>query len=128
MENGEQMIVFDASSSKPATPVRVAVAPDTKGKATAIEQSYTLELVKQSEGVKDLTRSPVKWPGAQSAILLQWSQRPAGGVATDEPQRTWQLMAQVNDHLIVSLVAVAPAGDFDTVGLAKVFETFVPHA
>jgi hypothetical protein len=37
-------------------------------------------------------------------------------------------MAQVNDHLIVSLIAIAPAAEFNTTGLAKIIETFRPHA
>ena len=128
MANGEQLVAFDAPSSTTATPVRVAVGPDTKPKATAIEQSYSLEIGKQQAGVKDLTRSTVKWPGAQSAILLQWTESPSGAGATDEPLRYWQLMAQVNGNLIVSLIAIAPAGEFNTVGLAKIMETFRPHA
>jgi hypothetical protein len=87
-----------------------------------------VEVLKQSEGVKDLTRSTVKWPGVQSAILLQWTTTLAGAGPNDEPLRTWQLMAQVNDHLIVDVIAVAPVGEFDTAGLAKIVETFRPHS
>jgi hypothetical protein len=128
MDNGDRKVGFDAPSSKPATPVRVAVAPDTDSKATAIEQTYALELIKKGEGVKDLTRSMVKWPGAQNAVLLQWTETRAGAVSTDEPERNWQLSAQVNDNLIVSVIAFAPAGEFETAGLAKIMETFRPHA
>lgn len=128
MANGEQMVAFDAPSSNPATPVRVAVAPDSTPKKTAIEQSYDMELTKTAKGMKDLTRTMVTWPGAQSAVLLQWTETPAGALATDEPQRNWQIMAQVNDHLIVNVIAFAPAGEFDTAGLAKIVETFRAHA
>lgn len=128
MANGEEMVAFDAPSSKAATPVRVAVVPDSKPTKTALEQSYDVELTKQSKGFKDLTRTLVKWPGAQSAILLQWTETPAGALATDKPQRNWQLMAQVNDHLIVNILAFAPGAEFDTAGLAKIVETFRPHA
>lgn len=121
---GEQMVTVDAPSSKPASPVRLAVVPDPAPKRTAVESSYLLEVFKQSEGVKNLTRSALKWPGTQNAILLQWTQTPAGA----DPQRTWQLVAQVNDHLIVNLIAVAPAGEFDSAGLEKIVETFRPHA
>jgi hypothetical protein len=126
--SGEQMVMFDAPSSKPATPIRVAVLGDTTSKATAIEQSYTLEMAKNSEGAKGFTRSTLQWPDVQSAILLQWTVTPPGALSTDEPQRHWQIMAQVNDHLIVGIVAVAPEREFDTAGLAKIVETFRPHA
>lgn len=125
---GEQLVAFDAPSSKPATPVRVAVVPDPLPKAVAIEQSYTLEVVKQQAGVKDLTRSMVTWPGTQSAVLLQWTETIAGAGAADEPLRYWQLMTQVNGQLIVNLIAVAPVSEFDTAGLARIVETFRPHA
>jgi hypothetical protein len=126
--NGEQMVFFDAPSSKPASPVRVAVLGDSTSRATAIEQSYTLEMAKKSEGAKGFTRSTLKWPGAQRAILLQWTVTPPGALSTDEAQRHWQIMAQVNDHLVVGIIALAPAGEFDTSGLAKIVETFRPHA
>jgi hypothetical protein len=128
MANGEQMVAYDAPSSSPATPVRVVVAPDSAPKQTAVEQSYGMELTKTAKGMKDLTRTMVKWPGAQTAVLLQWTETPAGALATDEPQRNWQIMAQVNDHLIVNVLAFAPAGEFDTAGLAKIVQTFRPHA
>jgi hypothetical protein len=128
MANGEQLVAFDSPSSKPATPVRVAVVPDPQAKKSVIESSYGVEVLKQSEGVKNLTRSTVKWPGVQSAVLLQWTATLAGAGPSDEPLRTWQLMAQVNDHLIVDVIAVAPSGEFDTAGLAKIVETFRPHA
>jgi hypothetical protein len=126
--NGEQMVFFDAPSSKPASPVRVAVLGDSTSKATAIEQSYTLETAKKSEGAKGFTRSTLKWPGAQRAILLQWTVTPPGALSTDEPERHWQIMAQVNEHLVVGIIAVGPEGEFDTSGLAKIVETFRPHA
>jgi hypothetical protein len=42
--------------------------------------------------------------------------------------RTWQPMAQVNGRLVVTVVAIAPDGAFDTSGLAKIVETFRPQA
>jgi hypothetical protein len=128
MANGEQMVTFDAPSSKPATPVRVAILPDSKPAASVVEQTYTAETVKKSEGAANITRSVVTWPGAQKAVLLQWTETQPGAVATDEVERTWQLAAQINSHLIVSILVVAPAKEFDTAGLARVVETFRPHA
>jgi hypothetical protein len=128
ISNGEEMVTMDAPSSKPARQIRVAVVPDPKPRASAIEQSFTMESVKTSEGAKNFRRSTLKWPGGRSAILLQWTETPAGAGAADPPQRNWQIMAQVNPDLIVSVIAFAPSGDFETAGLAKVVETFRPHA
>lgn len=126
--NGEQLVAFDAPSSKPASPVRVGVLPNPNPKITAIESTYGMELVEKQNGATDFTRSTVKWPGAQSAILLQWTAKRAGALDSDALQRNWQIVAQVNAHLIVNFVAIAPAGEFDTAGLAKIIETFRPHA
>jgi hypothetical protein len=127
MANGEKMSAYDAPSSKPATPVRVGVIPDPNPKKTMLEQSFDVELLQTAKGMKNLTRSTVEWPGARSAILLQWLETPSGG-STDNPQRNWHIMAEVNDHLIVNVIAFAPADEFDTAGLPKIFETFRPHA
>ncbi|MDQ1537497.1 MAG: hypothetical protein QOE58_1890 [Actinomycetota bacterium] len=128
MTNGEQMAMFDSPSSKPAAPIRVAVGLDNKSKVTAIEGSLEQEIESKQNGVKDFTRSMMKWPGAQNAVLLQWTETRAGAVATDEPLRHWQIGAQVNDHLVVTMVAIAPVSEFDSAGLAKIVETFRPHA
>ncbi|HYO20456.1 MAG TPA: hypothetical protein VES02_17525 [Dermatophilaceae bacterium] len=128
MASGEQMVRFDAPSSKPASPVRIVIGPDTKSRASAIEQSMSLEIVTRQDGGKDLTRSTLKWPGVKNAILIQWTETPAGAGLDDAPLRYWQIMAQVNDHLIVSLLAMAPVGEFNEAGLAKIVETFRPHA
>jgi hypothetical protein len=126
--NGEQLVAFDAPSSKPASPVRVGVLANPEPKITAIESTYGIELVEQQKGATDFTRSTVKWPGTQNAILLQWTAKRAGALESDELQRNWQIVAQVNDHLIVNFMAIAPAGEFETAGLAKILETFRPHA
>lgn len=72
-----------------------------------------------------MSYSTVEWPGTQSAVLLQWTHTPAGA---DREIRQWQLVAQVNDDLIVNVVAAAPVKEFDKVGLTKIMETFRPHA
>jgi hypothetical protein len=128
MANGEELAAFEAPSSETARPVRVGVFPEPEPKATALEAAYGIEMLEKQNGATDFTRSTVKWPGTQSAILLQWTARRAGALESDELQRNWQIVAQVNDHLVVGVVAIAPVGEFDTSGLPKIVETFRPHA
>jgi hypothetical protein len=128
MRHGDPLLVFEAPSSKPSAPVRVAVAQDNKATTTAIEGSMEQEIEAKQNGVKEFARSMVKWPGAQSAVLLQSTETPAGAAAADKSLRYSQIVAQVNDHLVVTIVAVAPVSEFDSAGLAKIVETFRPHA
>jgi hypothetical protein len=127
--NGEQIVTFEAPSSTWNIPVRVGVFADTKPAGTAIEQSYNLQVEKLAQAsVKDFTRSTVKWPGAQSAILVQWTEKRRAAGEPDRAFRYWQLVAVINDHLIVNVVALAPVAEFGTSGLAEVFETFRARA
>lgn len=120
------MHLFRAPTDSATQPVRVAVVTETNAKTSAIEQSYTLEVAKQGQGVKDFRRSSVTWPGTQRAILLQWTQAADGG--KEARTQTWQLMAQVDEDVILSVVAIAPVSEFDAAELAQVFQTFRPQA
>jgi hypothetical protein len=108
-----------------AQPPLVAVVTDAKPRADAIEQSKTLEIATEVDPKVKVTRSELEWPGAQRAILLQWTapqQGGSGGVTT------WQLMVQVNSGLILNAVAIAPEADFAELGLAEVLSTFTPSS
>lgn len=108
-----------------AQPPLVAVVTDAKPRADAIEQSKTLEITTEIDPKIKVTRSELEWPGAQRAILLQWTQPQqgtAGGITT------WQLMVQVNAGLILNALAIAPEADFASLRLAEVLSTFTPAA
>ena len=104
-------------------PPLVAVVTDAKPRADAIEQSKTLEITTELDPKVKVTRSELEWPGAERAILLQWTaprQGATGGLTT------WQLMVQVDSGLILNAVAIAPEADFASLGLAEVLSTFTP--
>lgn len=106
-----------------AQPPLVAVVTDAKPRADAIEQSKTLEITTEIDPKVKVTRSELAWPGAQRAVLLQWTapqQGSAGGVTT------WQLMVQVDSGLILNALAIAPEADFASLKLAEVLSTFTP--
>lgn len=106
-----------------AQPPLVAVVTDSKPRADAIEQSKTLEIATEIDPKVKVTRSELAWPGAERAILLQWTaprQGATGGLTT------WQLMVQVNSGLILNALAIAPEADFASLGLAEVLSTFTP--
>lgn len=108
-----------------AQPPLVAVVTDARPKADAIEQSKTLEIATELDPEVEVTRSELQWPGAERAVLLQWTapqQGAAGGLTT------WQLMVQVDSGLILNALAIAPEADFASLGLAEVLSTFTPTA
>lgn len=106
-----------------AQPPLVAVVSDPKPRVDAIEQSKTLEITAELDPKVKVTRSELAWPGAQRAILLQWTEPKQG---LPDGLTTWQLMVQVNSGLILNALAVAPPADFATLGLAEVLSTFTP--
>ena len=57
------MVAFDALSSKPVSPVCVAILRNPDQKMTAIESSYGIEVDEQEEGVQGFSASTLKWPG-----------------------------------------------------------------
>lgn len=123
----EQLVDFRHPS--PRAFMNARVSAHISPMRTAIQQSDAVEDEKEGSGVKDFTRSTVKWPGADSAILMQWTVTFPGDGGTYEQSRYRHLITQVNDHLVVSLFATAPSREFDSAaGLAKSFESFRPHA
>ena len=108
-----------------AQPPLVAVVTDAKPQADAIEQSKTLEITTELDPTVEVTRSELEWPGAERAILLQWTAPQQGATSG---LTTWQLMVQVNSGLILNALAIAPEADFASLGLAEVLSTFTPPA
>ena len=124
VSNGTKAYVFDAprTDDEDTTLERVAVLRDVKPKQDVIEQSFVLEEMQSVNNEDEVERSEVVWPGAEKAVLVQWT-NPIGG-AEGERQQTWQLMAQINDDLILNVVAIAPEKSFDSSQLPEILATF----
>lgn len=135
--NGEPMLVLtadappgEAGAGGSSSPT-VGVVREVRPRAGALEQSLTLEsakrLVSEATGVR---RTVVAWPGTREAVLIEWTvqEREPGSAASAQAVRNVQLMAQVDDELILSVVAVAPSGSFDASQVATVLRTFRPTA
>ena len=127
--NGEPMLVLEKPSSEPAIPQRVAVVRDVQPKSPAAEQSYALEAAKAAAGPAakaERVQLPTKREG-ESAFLTTWNEvRPTKGSSTVEVTY-WQLMYQVDASLILNVVALAPADEFETSEVSKILRTFVPR-
>ena len=110
-----------------ALPATVAVVRDVDPVSDVEEQSYAIEVSKRAlEGVTDLSRGDLEWPGAQRAVLVQWTQDVPVGQGKVVPTRYVQLNVQVKPGLILAVVALAPAADVESSAIRSVVSTFRP--
>ncbi|WP_068402707.1 hypothetical protein [Kribbia dieselivorans] len=116
--------VYTQRSAPAATPIGVGIVVDDQPKADVFQQSMALEIAKKVEEVKDFTRSEITWPGAEYAVVMEWTEPTAG--TKPVYRRTRQIMAQVNPGLIVNAVAVGEAKDFKDSDLLLALSTFTP--
>lgn len=122
--NGTKMYVFDAprTDDEDTSLQRVAVLRDEKPDQDVIQQSFVLDEMQSVDNEDEVERSEVTWPGAERAVLVQWT-NPVGG-ADGERRETWQLMAQINPDLILNVVALGDAETFDQSELPTILSTF----
>lgn len=122
--NGTKAYVFDAprADDEDTSLERVAILRDEKPKTDVVQQSFVLEEMQSVNNEGEVERSEVTWPGAEKAVLVQWT-NPVGG-AEGKRQKTWQLMAQINPDLILNVVAIGDADTFDETELPMILATF----
>lgn len=79
------------------------------------------------EGVDDFVRGSVVWPGATVAVVGRWTEltTTSGGQFTEEYV---QLAIEVDDELHSTVIAVAPAAEFEESGVLDVLRTFTPDS
>lgn len=126
--NGEPMLVLTAggggAGGRPAT---VGVVREVRPAAGALEQSLALEsakrLVDEATGVR---RTVVSWPGADAAVLVEWTAPDPAAGPGPAAVRNVQLLTDVGDDLAISVLALAPAESFDRSRVAEVLRTFRP--
>lgn len=125
--NGEPMLVLEKPSQVAAVPQRVAVIRDVDPKSSAEEQSFALETAKAAPGPEArVTRVSMPAPEGESVFLITWVEsRPSEGAANVDVTY-WQLMHQVDESLILNVVAYAPTAEFETSEVSKILRTFVP--
>lgn len=105
----------------------LGIVRDTKwGRSSALEQSLVLESAKRVLAKAEVRRTVVAWPGALSAVLIDWTQEQEDASGERRKVRTVQLAVDVNDRVSLSVVAVAPLEVFDESGVATALRTFRP--
>lgn len=125
--NGQPSLLLKRPSSVTALPATVAVIRDVDPVSDVVEQSYAIEVSKRAlDGVSEMSRSEVAWPGAQRAVLLQWTQDVAVGAGTLVPTRYVQLNVQITEALILAVVALVPVVDVERSAIRSVVATLRP--
>lgn len=122
VSNGTKAHVCDAPGSNPDSLERVAVLRDENPESDVIQQSFVLEEMQSVSNEDEVERAEVTWPGTEKAVLVQWTNPVAG--SDGKRRETWQLMAQINDDLILNVVALGDADSFDESELPEIFATF----
>ncbi|MEZ0577365.1 hypothetical protein [Nocardioides sp. MH1] len=129
--NGEPRLVLEKPSSVQQVPQRVVVIRDVEPAKDAEEQSFALETWKAA-GDKDeestVHRYRLDAPDGQQAFLVTWDEAQAGRRTSDVQVTYWQLMWQVDDDLIINVVAFAPAAEFETSEVSRILRTFQPSS
>lgn len=124
--NGEPTLVLNAPQGDGAV---VGVVRDVDPPSDALQQAMVLEdKTRLVDKATDVRREEIDWPGAQKAVLVQWTVQDQRQGASPQPFRTLQLLVQVNEGLILSVVATAPASTFEQSQVATVLRTFRPRA
>ena len=121
--DGVEMIVLDKPSASAGGVIEVVAFEEKDPPAGVREQMAALAAEKADlEGVTDLRRESIEWPGAVEAVIVQWTEKTttADGPVT---QRFAQLAAQPNDRIIATVVAVAPAEEFESSEVLEVLRT-----
>lgn len=117
---GSRIFAYDATGRPPERPVRVGVVVEDPAASDSIEQAQVLVVSKTVAGAEEIRSSLLTWPGAVRAVLVDWIESPGG---TGAPYRTRQLMVQAASSAIVNILAVAPADEFDELGLDDIVAT-----
>jgi hypothetical protein len=126
--NGQPTIALRRPSSVPESPSGVVIIRDVDPKQDVVQQMYALEVSKRALKATDVVRSDVVWPGARRAVIVRWTQQAAAAKGSTVEVRYVQLSAQIDDGLILSVVAVTPVPDSGTSQVVDVLRTFRPAA
>ena len=117
--NGEPMLVLETKDSTDETPVRVAVIRDVNPQSSAENQSNALVKLEEIGAPKgSVTREKLD----EDTWLIKWKKTLPGAAATKVTY--WQLMEQVDDDLILNVVAIAPTADFKKSQVSEMLRTF----
>lgn len=117
---GQTGYAYDADGRPPERPVRVAVVIDDPAESDSIEQAQVLVVAKKALGVEEVRSSLLTWPGAERAVLVDWVETASG---SEVAFRTRQLMVQSGPRVIVNVLAVAPADEFEDLELDDIVAT-----
>lgn len=117
--NNPLQVIYQSPDDKQTL---LGVSVEKNPSSGVIEQSKVAELGNRSKGATGAVRSEVAWPGAERAVMMEWRVKVGGPEGPEFQYR--QLMLEVNSSLIVGVVGMAPAAEFDESGIAAAIQTF----
>lgn len=124
---GVTMVVLGKPANRSGGVCEVVAFVENDPESSAEEQMYGLAGSKEIAGATDISRETLEWPGAESAVLVRWTER-TNGPQGEITQRFAQLAVQPTARTIVSVIAVAPEDEFDDSGVVEVLRTLSVEA
>lgn len=118
------LLVLEGPTSEPGTVVEVVAYSDPDATVPVQEQMAALAVeLNDVRGATDVVRESVEWPGATDAVLVRWTEDTATADGT-VTQTFAQLAVETEDGVSATVIAVAPAEQFDSSGVFDVLRSF----
>lgn len=122
---GVTMLLLERPAATDGGVVQVAAFEEVDAQAGPAEQMSVLGAsLRDLQGVTDFRRDAVEWPGATDGVIAQWTQ----GTSTrsgDLQEQYAQLVLQVDEGRLATVIAVAPEGEFESSRVLEVLRSVV---
>lgn len=122
---GVTMLVLGRPATTDGGVVQVAAFEELEAESGPAEQMSVLGAsLRDLQGVTDFERDAVAWPGATDAVIAQWTQ----GTSTragDLQERYAQLVLQLDEGHLATVIAVAPEAEFESSRVLEVLRSVV---
>lgn len=118
------MLVLEGAAAEPGTVVEVVAFSDPAATVPVQEQMAALVVeLNDVRGASDVVRESVTWPATSDAVLVRWTEDTAtpDGTVT---QTFAQLAVETEDGVSATVIAVAPAEQFESSGVLDVLRSF----
>lgn len=118
------MLVLEGPASEPGTVVEVVAFSDPEAAVGVQEQMAALAVeLNDVRQATDIVRQSLEWPGTTDAVLVRWTEDTATADGT-VTQTFAQLALETEDGVSATVVAVAPAEQFESSGVFDVLRSF----
>ena len=122
---GVTMLLLERPATTDGGVIQVAAFEEVEAEAGPAEQMSVLGAsLSDLQGVTDFERDSVEWPGATDAVIAQWTQGTSTRAGALQ-ERYAQLVLQVDEGRLATVIAVAPVAEFESSRVLEVLRSVV---